>query len=176
MPNRLLVVALVALTTGCATTYHNQSFTGGFTETRLDENVFQVRFAGNAYTSRERAADFCLLRCAELAQQHGYAYFIVVDSAHYTKDSTYTTPMMTATTTGSAQTFGTANAYGNSATYSGTTYGQATTHVYGGETYVMSKPCSTNTIVCFKDKPNVQGLVFSAAFISVSLKQKYGIK
>jgi hypothetical protein len=141
----------------------------------LDENVFQVRFAGNAYTSRERAADFCLLRCAELAQQHGYAYFIVVDSAHYTKDSVYTTPM-TLTTIGSAQTFGTANAYGNTATYSGTTYGQATTHVDGGETYVISKPRSTNTIVCFKEKPNVQGLVFNAAFIIESLKQKYKIK
>jgi hypothetical protein len=103
MRHCLLVVALGALTTGCATTYHTQSLTGGFTETRLDENVFQVRFAGNGYTSRERAADFCLLRCCELAQQYGYAYLIVVDSAHYTKDSAYTTPT-TATTTGSAQT------------------------------------------------------------------------
>lgn len=175
MRNVIELVVLAALTAGCATTYHSQSFTGGFTETRLDENVFKVRFAGNAYTSREKAADFCLLRCAELAQQHGYAYFIVVDSAHYTEDRLYTTPM-TAETTGSAHTFGTANAYGNTATYSGTTYGRATTHVYGGETYVMSKPRSENTVVCFKEKPNVQGLVFSAAFIIDSLKQKYGIK
>lgn len=83
---------------------------------------------------------------------------------------------MTATTTESAQTFGTATAHGNSATYNGTTYGQATTQVYGGETYVMSKPRSMNTIVCFKEKPNVQGLVFSATFVTDSLKQKYGIK
>ncbi|MGD0650109.1 MAG: hypothetical protein ABSA97_03045 [Verrucomicrobiia bacterium] len=171
----IIVFAVAVAMTGCATTYHRQSLTGGFTESRLDENVFQVRFAGNAYTSRERAADFCLLRCAELAQQYGYTHFIIVDSAQYTKDSVYTTPT-TATTTGSAQTFGTATAYGNSATYSGTTYGQATTHVYGGQTYVMSKPRSTNTIVCFKEKPNVQGLVFSAAFVIDSLKQRYGIK
>lgn len=171
----LLLVVVAVLSSGCATTYHSQGYTGGFTETRLDENVFQVRFNGNAYTSRERAGDFCLLRCAELAQQHGYAYFIVVDSTHNTEASTYTTPM-TATTTGSAQTFGKVNAYSDMATYSGTTYGQTTTHVYGGETYVMSKPRSTNMIVCFKEKPNVQGLVFSAAFITDSLKQKYHIK
>ena len=112
MLEKICLMILVILAAGCATDYKTQSFRGGYSEVRLDENVFTVRFKGNAYTSPERAADFCLLRCAELALANGYSYFIITDSSHYTKRSTYTTPA-TAYTSGTANTFGTATAYGN---------------------------------------------------------------
>src|SRR5437764_1386447 len=54
----------------CATPYQRHGFTGGFSESQLDENVFRVNFRGNGYTSPERAADFTLLRSAELARAH----------------------------------------------------------------------------------------------------------
>lgn len=175
MLKRICLAMLLTIPAGCATDYKSQSFRGGYSEVRLDANVFTVRFAGNAYTSPEKAADFCLLRCAELALANGYPYFIIVDSSHYTKQGTVTTPA-TAYTTGTANTYGTATAYGNQATYMGTTSGQSTTTIYGGQTYVLSKPRSSNTIVCFKEKPSGGAFAFGAAFLVNSLKGKYGIE
>jgi len=175
MLKRISLAMLLIIPAGCATDYKSESFRGGYSEVRLDENVFTVRFAGNAYTSPEKAADFCLLRCAELARANGYSYFIVIDSSHYIKQSTVTTPA-TAYTTGSGNTFGTATAYGNQATYMGTTYGQSTTTTYGGQTYVLSKPRPSNTIVCFKEKPTGGAFAYSATFLVNSLKGKYGIE
>ena len=43
-----------------------------------------------------------------------------------------------------------------------------------GQTYNISKPNSSNTIVCFKDKPE-NGFSYNAEFISESIKEKYGI-
>ena len=53
---RLAATAALLLGTGCATGYHPRSGTGGFSETQLDENVFQMRFNGND-TYDQRAAD-----------------------------------------------------------------------------------------------------------------------
>jgi len=53
---RTTVAVLIALLAGCATPYQHRGFTGGFSETQLDENVFQMRFNGND-TYDQRAAD-----------------------------------------------------------------------------------------------------------------------
>ena len=67
-----ILILSAFLLSGCATAYQPKGFTGGFSETQLDESVFQVSFRGNAYTSSERAADFTLLRSAELTIENGY--------------------------------------------------------------------------------------------------------
>ncbi len=157
-----IVMVAVALS-GCATTYHAKSFTGGYSETRLREDVFQVSFSGNASTSRERAADFSLLRSAELTLENGFRYFVVVDSEKYSKLGTHTTPS-TSYTTGSAYSTG---------SYA---HGSATTTTYGGQTNLTSKPRVTNTILCSKDKPEIDGLVLDAEFVASSIRTKYGIK
>lgn len=141
----ILISILTIMIGGCATKYHRVGFTGGYSETQLGENVFQVSFRGNAYISRQRTSDFCLLRSAEISLENDYKYFIIVDSEKYSKTSTYTTGKATATT-------------------------------YQGQTYFISKPRATNTIICFKEKPNISGLVYDAEFISKSIRKKYGIK
>jgi hypothetical protein len=160
MRNISSIVFLSALLSGCATAYQQQSFSGGYSETQLGENIFQVSFRGNGYTRRERASDFSLLRSAAVALEHGFRYFVIVESEKGSKLGTYTTPT-TSYTTGSAY------ASGNYA------YGNATTTTYGGQTYLISKPRATNTILCFKDKPENGGLVFDAQFVSNSIRQKY---
>lgn len=158
---KLLAVALLqTLLLGCATAYQQKSYSGGYSETQLGENIFQVSFRGNGYTSRERASDFSLLRSAEVALEHGFRYFVIVESEKGAKLGTYTTPT-TSYTTGSAY------ASGNYA------YGNATTTTYGGHTYLISKPSATNTILCYKDKPENGGLVFDAQFVANSIRQKY---
>jgi hypothetical protein len=135
--------------------------TGGFSETQLDVNVFRVQFNGNGYTSGERAADFTLLRSAELARQHGYRYFVIVQSGGGYSYSAHTTPTQTNTTA-------------SATTYGGTTNVSAHSTTYGGDTYVIAKPSAVNTIVCFVERPNA-GMVYNADFLFTSLTQKYGI-
>src|SRR3990172_5158619 len=156
------LLLLMGLLSGCATAYKREGFTGGNSETQLGENIFQVSFRGNGYTNEIRASNFSLLRSAEVALENGFRYFAIVESAKGSKVSAYTTPT-TSDTTGSA--------YG-SGNYA---YGSATTTTYGGQTYFVSKPSTTNTILCFKEKPETGGLVFDAEFVARSLKQKYGI-
>lgn len=158
----ILAVAAIVTVTGCATQYQSRGFAGGYSETQLDENVFQVSFSGNGYTSRERAADFTLLRSADLAQQHGFGYFIIISKEDRTGYGTYSTPTTSHTTAS-------ATAYGNTA------YGRATTTTYGGQTYMIEKPGLSNLIVCFKEKPEGQAMVYNARFIVNSLAAKYGI-
>mgnify|MGYP003326504792 CR=1 FL=1 len=66
MKNLILLSAFVLFITGCATTYQSQGFSGGFSETRLGENMFRVTFEGNGYSGKDRVADFTLLRSASI--------------------------------------------------------------------------------------------------------------
>lgn len=158
----VLIIAALLLTS-CATAYQKRGLTGGFSETQLGENIFQISFKGNAYTSHERALDFNFLRSAEITLDNGFRYFVIVDSEKYSKTGIYTTPTTYHTT-------GNAYAYGNYA------HGSATTTTTGGQTYSFSKPRTTNTIVCFKDKQEIGILVYDATFIVKSIKEKYEIK
>jgi len=155
----LIFIAIVSIALlGCATPYQRIGLTGGYSETQLGDNVFHVSFRGNGYTSYERASDFALLRSAELALEHGFRYFVIVESQKRTKIVTHTTPS-TSYTTGSMY------SYGNYA------YGTATTTTYGGQTYFISKPRVSYTILCFKEKPKIKGLVFDAEFVAKSIKK-----
>lgn len=150
----------MSLIYSCATSYQSTAYTGGFSETQLDENVYKVIFRGNGYTSSERASDFCLLRCAELCLSTGYTYFIIVENQDRSKQYQYTTPSRTTTT-------GRANVIGNSV------YGSSSSTTSGGQTYNISKPRSENTIICFKEKPEY--FSYNAEFIYRNISAKYGI-
>ena len=154
----LLILALAA----CSTSYQPKGFGGGYSETQLDANVFRVSFRGNGYTNADRAEELALLRSAELSLKSGFTHFVIIDGQSSATHSTYTTPLQ-ATTTGSA------SVYGN------TVYGNSTTNFTGGETYHITKPSTTNTIMCFKGKPEIGGLVYDAQFVFNSLAQKYGV-
>lgn len=84
----LLGAAAIALTlAGCASTgstpYQPASSAnavqGGYSDTRLAEDRYSVTFAGNRLTSREQVETFLLYRAAELTQQRGYDWFVIVD-------------------------------------------------------------------------------------------------
>lgn len=141
----------------CATGYHRRGLSGGLSETQLDRNVWIVTFNGNGYTSGERASDFVLLRCADVALAAGYGFFAIVDSAQSSSVGSYTTPTQSSTTV---------NVYGNTA------YAQTTTT--GGQTYTYVKPGRRNTMVGFVERPH-EGFSYDAQFIAQSLRAKYGL-
>jgi hypothetical protein len=71
---------LVAALSGCATGYHASGFKGGFSQTKVSEDTYQVQVTGNGYTTSERASQFLLRRCAELTLESGRRYFAMLDS------------------------------------------------------------------------------------------------
>lgn len=71
---------LVAGLSGCATGYHASGVKGGFSETKVSEDTYQVQVTGNGYTTSERASQFLLRRCAELTLENGRRYFAMLDS------------------------------------------------------------------------------------------------
>ncbi len=160
---KLMVGPLLAaiLIVSCATAYKRNGFTGGYSSIQLAEDAFQVKFKGNGYTSKQRVADFCLLRCADIALDHGFTYFIIVDADSYSSTSQHTTPTTTKSRT-------TVSGYGNWAT------ARTKSTTTGGETYYISKPRSLNTIVCFRKKP--EGVLsYDAALIASQIAGQYGL-
>jgi hypothetical protein len=160
MKARMLLTLVLIFAVGCATPYRRSGLAGGFSETQLQENVFTVYFRGNGYTSPERCSDFALLRCAELALDHGFRYFAVADSAQDAKTTFYNTG-------GASHTYGTINTFGN------TSYGSFNTYHSGSNTIPVSKPRSSYTIFCFKERPDADAMVFDATFVAKSLREKY---
>jgi len=92
----------------------------------------------------QQVVDLALLRSAEIALQNGFNYFIVVNA----DDSIVTS----------------ADALPAAATES---------MDYNGIRYHYTSPASSNTIVCFKHKP--QGFAYVALFVKASLRAKYGL-
>lgn len=162
------ITAIALGLNGCATPYGSSAGNalGGFSEAQLGENMFQVSFKGNAYSKPDTVANYTLLRSAELTLQNGFSHFIVVDKADLSTSGSYTTPVSSSTTSTA-----TARISGNN--ISG--IGSSSTQYYGGQTFSYRKPGASNTIVCFKGEPQVNGVVYDAAFLVKSLKSRYQI-
>lgn len=150
------------LVTGCATSYQAKSFTGGFSETQLSENIFKINFKGNGYTHSERTEDFVLLRSAEITLDHGFTHFIIIDNKQSSDIRITTTPAQTTT-------------YGSISSYGNTTYGSAQTITTGGNTVIIKQPSATNTIMCFNGKPTEYQVVYDAQLTRTNLSKKYGL-
>lgn len=162
MRNLIVFVLFFAFIQGCATSYQNDGLTGGYSETQLDDNVFKVSFRGNAFTDAGKASDFTLLRSAEITLEQGSRYFVIIDANSYTTSSAHSTPT-TSSTMASVSSVG------------GTSYGSATTTTYGGDSYIITKPNTSNTIIIFKEKPE-QGFSYNAESVYKALAKKYGIE
>jgi hypothetical protein len=78
MPAYALGFLLALLLGGCATGYHPNGAGGGYSDRRLDTDVFYVSFRANSYTSRDAVERYAFYRCAEVTLQAGYDYFVVV--------------------------------------------------------------------------------------------------
>jgi hypothetical protein len=79
----IIIVAFLLVTglAGCAATPYEAGERFGYSETRLSEDSYQVRFQGNAPTWHDRVSQFVLRRCAELTLEHGRRYFTTVSTA-----------------------------------------------------------------------------------------------
>ena len=146
---------------GCASSDNNNY--GSYSETRLGENVFRVFFKGNESADKEQTNDFNMLRCAEIALENGYAFFVVVSTENFSEVSSRSI------SAGSKE---------KVVSYSdGPNVKQAVvTNIIPGETYCDTSFGDINTIECFHKKPKGRKLVFEAAFIINSITNKYKLK
>ena len=155
---KISTIVLALAIAGCATGYQSKGLSGGFTDTQLDSNVWQVTFNGNGYTSVEKVRDFALLRGSELTLKNGFSYFYLQDEQQSQTNSSFSTG-------GSSNTY--ANCYGSSCT--------ANTNYTPGQTYNIKKHGNTRIVVMLEQKPE-QGFVYNARMIFDSLVQKYSLQ
>ncbi|MDY7579093.1 hypothetical protein RGU70_12240 [Herbaspirillum sp. RTI4] len=158
---KLFALALVAFVSGCSTSYQPYSYFGGggYKDIQLSENSFKITVEANGYTSKSQAADLALLRAADLTLEQGFKHFVIVDSADQSHGMNYTTPTTT-----------TMNVTGNKFGATGTA------QTYGGQTFYVAFPTPVLTILTFKEKPPISGMVYDAAITSRSLRQQLNIK
>ena len=159
--NRYLLLFIVIGLVGCATEYQATGMTGGYSETRLGENIYRVSFQGNGFTNVERVTDFTLLRSAELTIRNGYKWFAIIDSAQAVNKSTATIGSNRSNTVGSVNP--------STGTFNATTFNSSPT------TYVVSKPSASNTIVMYKAAEKPEGISYNAFYIRDSITIKYNI-
>lgn len=156
---KVLILFLCLWLGGCTTGYHKRSWTGGYSDIQIQDDIFKITFDGNTNTGSDRAENFALLRSAEVALENGYKYFIIIESRTKTQPEAYTIPAITQTA-GSVE---------------GETF-QRTTTVSGGQTYVYQNPGVAYTIKCFKDKPQDSStLVYDAQQVRANLKRQYNL-
>lgn len=140
-----VVILITLLIFGCATPYGRAGFMGGYTDTQIDSNTVMVSYRGNAFTSQEKVESSLIYRCAEVTEERGFDYFIIVSSSTTPIIGSYTTP-------------GTYTSYSNTSANLypggyGNYYGSATTSTQGyyqpGQTYQTRKVLSSATIKMF---------------------------
>ena len=73
----LCLAGLTVLLAACAmpSDYHATDLRGGFSEAQIDRTVFRVTYKGNVSQRQSETNELALLRSAEVAQAHGYAWF-----------------------------------------------------------------------------------------------------
>ena len=147
------VLCVLALA-GCATAYSPQTaLTGnGYSETRVAVNVWEVKFEGNTFTEREKAADMALLRSAELMEEHGFRYFVAGGSevSEETAETARTTTVHTS--------------------FVGIT---TRTEIQKGDDATAKDPSVTTMVAGFADKPDCPGPVYRTASVLKVLRAKY---
>ncbi|WGS51131.1 hypothetical protein LFL96_06410 [Paraburkholderia sp. D15] len=77
----LATVAWVSTLAGCTTAYQASGATGGYKDRQIDDQTLHVEFRGNGYTTRDTVHKYFMYRCAELTQQHGFKYFMIIPTA-----------------------------------------------------------------------------------------------
>jgi len=86
MTHKLAMMGLLAVAlflAGCATPYQpysSSNMLGGYHDAKIQDDIFSVSFQGNAAIKPEAAADYALLRAAELTLEQGCKYFAIISN------------------------------------------------------------------------------------------------
>lgn len=73
-----LAAALIALLSACASPYGTRGLTGGYSSSKVQDNMYRVSYSGNGYTTEEMVVVYWLYHSAELTLKNGYQYYTLV--------------------------------------------------------------------------------------------------
>ena len=148
---RISFTLLVILLQSCATSYRDYSLNDktGFTESELDQNMFNVSFFGNQFTNIDKATDFAKLRASEICLSRNMNYGEISDiSSSFQKHGN------------------------NMGTFLMDGENEARPATQGPNGVYSHSPKVTVTVICNSDNSDNS---FDAKYLSLSLKNKYGI-
>jgi hypothetical protein len=78
---KLCLTAAAALFLGaCATPYGSTGLAGGYSQTRVNDELTKVDFYGNGFITADKIQMFALYRCAEVARDAKKPHFVLYDS------------------------------------------------------------------------------------------------
>ena len=84
LPKLFLLTSFMIL--GCTTPYKKLGKNGGYSDEKVNDRVYKVSFEGNTHTNDEKVRTMFLRRSAEIAHEHNFSYFSVIDSEELTKN------------------------------------------------------------------------------------------
>lgn len=164
LTRNLLVILISCLATACTTPYQSYGFTGGYSDSHIDENTFSVNVETNGFTSKQTTFLYALYRAAELTVENGFDYFIVINSNQSTNSMAMISPGYSTSNT-------TINSYGSRA------YGTTTTTSSPSIISNVEFPVMTLTIKSFKGaKPGDSSSAYDARSVMKHLASKIGVK
>jgi hypothetical protein len=70
---------ILLLTVSCATPYQKHGYSGGYWEKKVGQDLWEVGFSGNGYTSSSTVSHYLKKRCAELTLKNGFTHYIILD-------------------------------------------------------------------------------------------------
>jgi hypothetical protein len=77
------VFLLTLLIWTCATPYGPKGLLGGYSDKQVADNIYEIRFEGNQHTPTKKVKTYLLYRCAEVAREKGYPYFMILSDESY---------------------------------------------------------------------------------------------
>lgn len=80
------LLIIFTLLTNCSTPYQPKGMLGGYSEEKIIDNLYRVKFEGNQHSKPGNIQNYLMYRCAELTQKMGYEYFAIVsEERHFDK-------------------------------------------------------------------------------------------
>lgn len=80
-----VVTILFAFLVGCAQPYKRYGapgLGGGYADVKIQEGIYEIKFANVQNRDLQRARDFCLLRASEVTLEEGYSFFMLLTKDH----------------------------------------------------------------------------------------------
>lgn len=68
---------------------HRTLFRGGYHDSKIAPDVFQITFKGNEFTSKQLAIKYALIRAAEVTKQSGATHFTILDKIDDSSPQSY---------------------------------------------------------------------------------------
>lgn len=69
---------MIFLLFSCATPYQKHGFRGGYSESQVNRDMYEVVFDGNGYTRQATVYEYLKRRCAEITLEKGYSHYIIL--------------------------------------------------------------------------------------------------